>query len=140
MNARRSWRLFAALNVGAVAAVCLFSLFGSLAARWPQMGSCPWHDYLGVYCVTCGATRATTALLCGQWGEALRCNAAVVCCFLALLWWDLRALGRLLRGHPHPFAVRPLFWWSLLGVLVGYALLRDVCLVGFGWDWIGDFI
>lgn len=40
--------------------------------------SCPIHQYLGIECPGCGATRALAALLHGQLREAMRLNALFV--------------------------------------------------------------
>jgi hypothetical protein len=43
-----------------------------LASFWP---ACPIHQFLGIECPGCGATRALAALLHGHLREALRLNA-----------------------------------------------------------------
>ncbi len=39
---------------------------------------CPIHEYFGILCPGCGATRAFAALLRGRFGEAMRFNALFV--------------------------------------------------------------
>lgn len=136
---KRAWRTFAIVNGAALAAAAVaYPLILWLGER---LGSfCALHDILHIYCPTCGATRATWALLHGQIVTALRCHAAVVVIYAALAVIDLRALVLLCRGSTRPYAVRPIVWWGMLGLFLLYFVLRNVSLVFFRWDWVGDFI
>lgn len=53
--------------------------------------SCPVHDLTGLYCMTCGATRAMLSLLHGQVMTALRQNALIVL-LLPLMGYQLIAV------------------------------------------------
>lgn len=137
---QRAWRRFILINAAALAVLLLFPLLPLLARRVGGVFSfCFFHDVLHLYCLTCGGTRATWLLLHGEVLEALRCHAAVVWTYAALLAVDVGALVRLLRGDTHPFRLPRAFWWGLLAAFVAYALVRDVCLA-FGIDWLGDFL
>lgn len=141
MEQKQAWRCFGLVNAAVLTAAAIFPLLPLLAQQVGGVFSfCFFHDVLQLYCVTCGGTRATWLLLHGQLVEALRCNAAVVWTYAALLAVDVRALILLLRGRKEPFRLPRAFWWTLLAAGLGYALLRDVCLVAFRWDWIGDFV
>ena len=136
------WRLFWLCNGAALLAACgVFPLMLLLARRVGGLFRfCPLHDLLHIYCVTCGGTRATWQLIHGQFAAALRSNAAVVGVYATLLAIDVRGLIVLLRGGKHPFRLPRAFWFTLLAAVLGYALVRDVCLLAFRWDWVGDFI
>lgn len=142
MERKRAWQLFVMVNAALLlAATVLYPTLIFFARRFGGLFNfCLFHDVLHLYCVTCGGTRATWLLLHGQVPAALRSNAAVVWTYAALLVVDVRALVHLLRGGTQPFRLPRAFWWMLLAAGLGYALLRDVCLVAFQWDWIGDFI
>ena len=139
---RRAWRLFWLLNAAALAAAAVVYPLMLLLAK--QVGGlfrfCLFHDVFHLYCVTCGGTRATWQLLHGDIVAAWHSNAAVLWTYAALAAVDVRALVVLLRGGMHPFRLPHAFWWTLLVAALAYALLRDVCLVAFRWDWVGDFI
>lgn len=64
------------------------------AVFYPQ---CPIHQYFGVLCPGCGATRAVTALLHGQLINALRLNAFFVFLLPALLGCALESYRRALK-------------------------------------------
>ena len=139
---KRGWRIFWLVNGAALfAAAVLYPLSVWLASNFGgRFASCVLHDLLHIYCLTCGATRATGALLHGQILAALQYHAAVVLMYAVLFVIDLRAFFILLRGGTRPFRLHPAVWWSLAALFLGYALIRDISLVAFRWDWIGDFI
>ena len=60
-------------------------------ALYPQ---CPIHEYLGLLCPGCGATRALSALLHGHLGEALRLNLLFVLLLPFLLAIAMRTYQR----------------------------------------------
>jgi Protein of unknown function (DUF2752) len=60
-----------AILLGAVLMLCP----PALQSLYPV---CPIHQYLGILCPGCGATRALTALLHSRLSEALRLNALFV--------------------------------------------------------------
>jgi hypothetical protein len=57
-------------------------LCGILLIHPPTQASlypaCPIHEYLGILCPGCGATRALAALLRGRFAEAMHFNALLV--------------------------------------------------------------
>jgi hypothetical protein len=60
--------------------------------------ACPIHQYLGILCPGCGATRALAALLRGRFVEALRLNPLFVLLLPALLALAIESYRRALRS------------------------------------------
>lgn len=58
---------------------------------------CPIHEYFGILCPGCGATRALAALLRGHVAEALRLNALFVSLLPFALVVAIRAYIRAIR-------------------------------------------
>jgi uncharacterized protein DUF2752 len=84
---------------------------------------CPLHATTGLWCPLCGSTRATHALLHGEWGTALHDNLLFVA-FLPLLllnWW--RWSGQ--RPVRRPMLPRPVFG-GLLVLAIGFGVLRNL--------------
>jgi hypothetical protein len=83
---------------------------------------CPLHAMTGLWCPLCGATRATYALLHGQFGTALHDNALYVLGLplLALLWWRW--------WHPEPGrrgAGRGLSW-AVVAIALVFGVVRNL--------------
>lgn len=91
---RRRYLAHALLGTGLLLCAGLFAYPPDHAAFYPQ---CPIHQYLGVFCPGCGATRALAALLHGQFMEALRLNAFFVLLLPALLAGAFESYRRALR-------------------------------------------
>ena len=77
----------AALACGVLLCCALVLFPPTRFAFYPQ---CPIHEYLGLLCPGCGATRALAALLRGHLAEALQFNAL----FVLLLPFALFAVGK----------------------------------------------
>ena len=84
---------------------------------------CPLKLLTGLDCPLCGATRATLALLHGHLATAVDHNALYVLSLplvavLGLVW---------VVFHRRPVLFdRPAFRWTLVGVAVAYAVLRNL--------------
>jgi hypothetical protein len=94
----------AALRRRRIMAHALFAaaiLIGAAILLWPPTQSrfypaCPIHQYLGILCPGCGATRALSALLRGRFTEALRLNPLFVLLLPALLALAIESYRRAL--------------------------------------------
>lgn len=106
-----------------------FSLFDLLFV-------CPLHLF-GLYCPTCGMTRALHSLLALDFASALRYHPLVFPSLAVLLYYEAVALLSLRAPRP-PRAAR----WPLLLLLVLFLVffaVRNILLLC-GLDLIGDFI
>lgn len=88
---------------------------------------CPFLRLTGWWCPACGGLRCVHALTRGDLGTAVHDNVlvAVGCALAVLLWarWSWRAA----HGRRAPVHVPGGVWsWALLGLLVGFALLRNL--------------
>ena len=130
------------LHVLAAMAVALFPTYRLVSSILPSflMGGCFLHDYLRLYCPLCGGTRAVDAILHWQWGEALRCNAPVVLFLPVLAALYLSMWIRLFRGEERLLRIPRWVLISTIAVLVCFGLLRNLLLVGFGIDPLGDLL
>ncbi len=114
-------RRFAIVAAGAAIALTLYRV-DPASARWLPI--CPLHELTGWHCPGCGSTRAAHALLHGDVMQAVSKNALVVCgapIALALWTWNRRR-----TGHAWTTAVPQRWIWSVLLVMVAFALLRNV--------------
>lgn len=135
----RAKRFFIWLHVGLLAAVLLFPLYRFLTDLVPKhIPECFLHDFLFLYCPFCGGTRALGALLKLQIGKALCYNPLVVLMAVAALAADVRAWIRLRRGKREIYPIPTLAWILAIAILVLYGVLRNVLLVRYGVDPLGD--
>ncbi len=121
------------LGVGAAAlagAVTLFSVDPHEPGHYPV---CPFLAVSGLYCPGCGSLRAMHDLLHGDLAGALARNPlavlAVPYLVLALVTALLRAWG---RPAPSSTSLPPWAVWGVLGVVLSFAVLRNVP----GWTWL----
>ncbi len=142
MKIRRASLLwFLGIHALAVAAILLFPYYrlgaGIVFSFFP---SCLLHDVFHIYCPLCGGTRAVDAILHFHFPEALRFNPLVVVfLLLAAIWYGI-AWVRLFRGKtllaPIPKALSVL----LAVAFIGYWILRNLLLIAFGVDPMGDLV
>lgn len=89
--------------------------------------TCPMLATTGLYCPGCGSLRAVHDLLHGDLAGALARNPLAVLAvpYLAvwLVSWALRASG---RPAPRSTALPAWLIWTLLGVVIVYAVARNV--------------
>jgi hypothetical protein len=120
--ARSRPRAAPVLGTGAALAAAALWFFDPNTHRVPL---CPLHELTGLWCPLCGCTRASHALLHGQFATAVHDNALFVASLplIALLWWrwfntpDAGRDGRLLP--------RPVFWAGVI-MMLAFGVLRNL--------------
>lgn len=142
MKIRRASLLwFLGIHALAVAAILLFPYYrfgaGIVFSFFP---SCLLHDVFHIYCPLCGGTRAVDAILHFRFPEALRFNPLVVVfLLLAAIWYGI-AWVRLFRGKRLLAPIPKALSVSLAVAFVGYWILRNLLLIAFGVDPMGDLV
>ena len=97
-------------------AVFLLALFID-PVRAPWLPACPLHEWTGLYCPGCGATRAMHQLVHGHLAAAFRLNP------LAIL--ALPGVGYLWVRR-EPLAMKPIWIWVLVGAMLVFGVVRNV--------------
>lgn len=117
MNHGMTWKRSARNGLAAFAI-----LFGAmvLARNDPERSrifpGCPIRQFTGLHCSGCGSTRASHHLLNGRIGTALKYNALAVMAIPVLV---------IMAARPDRFR-RPWIAWTVLAILIGYSILRNV--------------
>lgn len=101
---------------------------------------CPFHVF-GLYCPTCGMTRAAHALLSLDLSFAFGANPCLFVLLFAVLWYVGFGTVALIKGDETVFfrAGRWPLWLTLFSLIL-FFLLRNILLLFFHIDPLGDFL
>lgn len=102
------------------------------------LSHCLLKEWFGIYCPLCGGTRCVYELLHFRFLSALRYNAYVVFMAFLFLIWDVWALVRFLRAGDNFPKIPKWVFFALAGLLLLFFIGRNVLLLGYGIDPIGD--
>ena len=94
-----------------------------------------------MYCPGCGGTRAVSALVRGDIIDSILSNPIPVYALVLLLRMWAALLYNTVRSKGKK--IRVLYdWeaWGILAVVLGHFILRNILLVLFHIDYLGDFI
>ena len=130
--------LYVLSNLALLAGALLFLLLDSRDLFDPWL-VCPLH-LIGLYCPTCGMTRALHRLLAADLLGALRYHPCLPAVLATLLYYEIAALRAALRRDPAP--LRRVGLWPLvllLGLLLLWAVGVNIARLAFGVDFLGDF-
>ena len=141
MSRRRSFWVFhlVALVLASVW-IGYFLLCSRLRAAGFFVVTCPMHDLLRLYCPLCGGSRAILSLLRLDLATAFRSNPAVLLSLPVLLFYYVRALIVFVRGGAFSFRLPRGWTVALLSLFLAFFVLRNMLLLAFGYDPLGDFI
>ncbi len=125
-------------NAVAAGAILLFLLLDRFDL-FDGLLFCPWH-LVGLYCPTCGMTRAAHALLSLDIAAALRQNPLILPLLFVIGYYEGYAVTSARRGRPTLLLGASRWPATLLLIAFGvFFLVRNVLLC-FGIDPLGDFI
>lgn len=107
----RGWPLVALITWAAL----LLMLVGAQSQKGANWIACPFRSLTQLPCPTCGATRATLAMLDGDFAGALRLNPLVtVALMLTTFWLVLRIGFRRTIVLPLPPRMRLVLWVGII--------------------------
>lgn len=98
---------------------------------------CPLH-LLGLYCPTCGMTRAARALLRLDFSAAFRYHPLLPLFVLMVLYYEIVHLRAVLTKQP-PRRPRWMLMFTVF-MFLAFFVVRNVLLFVFDIDLVGDFI
>lgn len=108
-----------------------------------QEGLCAFSRKTHLYCPGCGGTRAVKYFLTGDMLSSFLSNAIPIYTAILLLriWAALFHNTVVEKFRPGKKKWKLFYqWemWTILVVVVGYFVLRNIFLMCFGWDFLGD--
>ena len=92
------------------------ALAAGLALSLQWMPACPLYEWAGLSCPGCGTTRALHELAHGHVVAAFALNPLTMSLLPVALYFVLRGKWP---------AWKPAVWWTLLGVVVTFGVLRN---------------
>ena len=105
------------IGIGALFAVAAAVVFAIDPARVSLFPPCPLHRYTGLWCPGCGTTRALHQLFHGNVATAFRFNPLAISLLPVIGYLAVRREEGLLK---------PVWIWTLLGVVVAFGVLRNI--------------
>ena len=97
-----------------LAAAVVFAFDPARVSLFPP---CPLHQYTGLWCPGCGTTRAMHQLLHGNVTAAFRFNPLAISLLPVIGYLAVRREEQ---------AMKPVWIWTLLGVVVAFGVLRNI--------------
>jgi len=116
---------------GGIVVVGLALAAGAMAMARPWWPKCILFSATGLHCPGCGLTRASTALLDGDFAQAFAYNAIWPAIFGLFALGFASALRQYVRGNPAPARSKSVWlaiWWPIgFAVLfVAFGILRNL--------------
>lgn len=136
---KKAIKRFVLMNIVLIVSCAAFCVY-SLLNRHVEIPifRCYMSELLHVYCAFCGGTRAIAALIGGDLLSALRYNSLTVYLVLAFIAYEIQALVNTLKGKEDALSIPAWMLWISIAVFIAYCVIRNVLLIGFGYDPLGD--
>jgi hypothetical protein len=87
---------------------------------------CFFHRTTGLLCAGCGSLRALHQLLHGHLLTAFRFNPLIILALPLVLAFLIRYAVLVAKNQSTALRVRPVWWWLLLALMIGFSLVRNV--------------
>lgn len=102
---------------------------------------CFFKEVTHFYCPACGGTRSVMALLHLDIKRAFLCNPTVVYVVIMFLWCIMGYCVQKLIGRSI-MIMKPRLWMLIVGCILffGFAVIRNIMVYQFGYDYLGDLI
>ncbi|MBQ3040390.1 MAG: DUF2752 domain-containing protein [Clostridia bacterium] len=130
---------FIIVNSLAVVGVIAFVILSSIAMELDM--KCTLVEKLHLYCPGCGGTRALYSLLRLDIISSLRYNIAVPFGAFVYIFYDIKAIIALAKRDEQFFSKQKfILIYAFIGILLLNFIVRNILLLGYGIDFIGDIL
>lgn len=135
---KRKWIVFIAVNAIVAFGILFFGKYKAIADALPWIAPCLLKMIFRIYCPLCGMTRSMGALLHGDIISSFLNNPGVIVGAAVFILCDITALIALISKNNKIFRlIRPAII-IYLAFLILFFIVRNILLVFFGIDYIGD--
>ena len=128
------------VNISLAALIIYYPFYTRAAAEDKSIGFCFFKNFLNVYCITCGGTRAFGYMLSFDIISAIKYNALVFLGFAYILFLDVYAISAYVKKKESLIYFKPIFILYAIVLTAAFVILRNVFVYAFGIDPIGDIL
>jgi len=128
------------VNAVLIGLIIYYPFYARAAAADKSIGYCFYKNFLHIYCITCGGTRAFGDMLAFDFLSAVKHNALVFLGFAYVIFLDIYAIYAHAKRKESIIYFKPVFCvYIIIGVLI-FLFTRNFLLYAFGIDPIGDIL
>lgn len=138
MKKIKQYGLFVIINlIIIVLIVFLKAYIGGLSYKLST--PCFLHEIFHLYCPGCGGTRAVSSLLRFRVVDSLLCNPMVIYFAALIVYFYIGVLYTAIRNNGRRYyKIYDWMLWTMIVLLIGLFVIRNLLLVIFGIDYLGD--
>lgn len=138
---KRERTAFIWVNVGIIFCLAVVLVWEHLALSELLPGGCAIHDFFHIYCPGCGGTRAVYYMIHLQPIKSFLYHPLVPFVTILLVEYYVGAVITLVRKNgKRYYYLRDWFCYVALGIILVNWILRNVLLIKFHIDYIGDLV
>lgn len=128
------------INIFILLLILIYPHYVSAASEDKSIGFCFFKNFLKIYCLTCGGTRAFGDMLSFDFLAAIKHNALVFIGFAYILFLDAYAIYAHVKKKSSLILFRPIFCVYVILFLLAFLIIRNILVYAAGIDPIGDLI
>lgn len=132
--------LILSIDIALIALVIYYPHYVERAENDSSVGFCIYKNFLHIYCLTCGGTRAFGHVLSLDIISALKYNALVVLAFAYILFLNVYAVIALFKKKTSLILFRKSFIVYGFIILIAFLVVRNLLVYIAGFDPIGDIL
>lgn len=138
---RNEKKAFIWVNAGCILLLAALMIWKYCPALQVLHAPCGIHEMLHLYCPGCGGTRAVYDLLNFRLLQSFCTHPFVLFTALILVEYYIGAIITLIRNNgKRYYYLRTWFCYVALGIVIVNTILRNVLLVYYHYDYIGDLL
>lgn len=138
---KEEWTKFIWVTAGGILLLTFLLVWKSIPAIQSLKGPCFFHEVLHVYCPGCGGTRAVYELLDLKLWRSFIDHPLVPFTAAILLEYYIGEIITLIRHNgKRYYYLRVWFCYAALGIIIVNFILKNVLLIYFHIDLVGDLL
>lgn len=128
------------IDIALIALIIYYPFYIEKAAADKSIGYCFSKNFLGIYCITCGGTRAFGDMLSFDFISAIKHNVLVFCGFVYVIYLNVYCIYAHVKRKPDLIYFKMIFCLYIILGLIAFVIVRNLLVYTFGIDPIGDIL